>query len=67
MAIPLFIADGKVTGDGLLASAVAIPAWALGIGIGWPLRRHVEGDRFRRLVLGLLAAAGTTAIVFALV
>lgn len=67
LAIPLFVADGKVTSDGLIATAVAVPAWLIGIGLGWPLRRLVHGDRFRILVLGLLAAAGVTAIVFALV
>jgi uncharacterized membrane protein YfcA len=65
LAMLLFIADGKVRGDELLAVAVAAPAWALGQGIGWPVRRHVHGERFHRLVLTLLAAVGVSAIVFA--
>jgi uncharacterized protein len=67
VALLLFIADGKVSGDELVAVAVAAPAWALGQGLGWPVRRHVHGERFRRLVLVLLSAVGVSAIVFALV
>jgi hypothetical protein len=61
----LFVLDGKVTGDDLRAALVAAPAWLLGQALGWPTRKHVHGERFRWLVLALLFAAGTTAIVFA--
>lgn len=61
----LFLADGKVTADGLRAAAIAAPAWAIGQAIGWPTRRHVHGERFRYLVLALLFTAGATAIIFA--
>lgn len=67
VALALFIAGGKITGDGVHASLVAFPAWVLGQGLGWPIRRHVEGERFRVMVLILLFIAGTTAIVFAVV
>lgn len=63
----LFLLDGKVTGDGLRASAVAVPAWLIGQAGGWPLRRRVPAGSFRVLVLVLLAAAGCSAIVAALV
>ncbi len=66
VAIPLFVADGKVTSDGLTGVLIAVPAWIAGLALGRPTRRHVQGERFRRLVLALLAAAGTSAIVFAL-
>ncbi len=65
--ITLFALDGKITGDGLRAAAIALPAWAVGQGLGWPVRKHFHGERFRRLVLALLFLAGTSAIVFALV
>jgi uncharacterized membrane protein YfcA len=64
--LTLFVIDGKITRDGLIASAIALPAWALGQLLGWPVRKHVHGERFRRLVLVLLCAAGVTTIVFAL-
>jgi uncharacterized protein len=63
-AIGLFAFDGKVTSDGLRAAALAIPAWVVGQAVGWPTRRHVHGQRFRRLVLALMFAAGASAIVF---
>jgi hypothetical protein len=64
--LTLFILDGKITRDGLIASAIALPAWALGQLLGWPVRKHMHGERFRWLVLVLLCAAGVTTIVFAL-
>ncbi len=66
VALALFIAAGKVTSDGLHAVLVAFPAWVLGQGLGWPIRRHFHGERFRATVLVLLTVAGTTAIGFAL-
>ena len=64
--LALFIADGKITRDGINASLVALPAWALGQLLGWPVRKHVHGERFRWMVLILLFAAGVSTIVFAL-
>lgn len=61
----LFIVRGLVHADGLKAAAIALPAWAVGQGIGWPVRKHLHGDRFRRLVLALLFLAGVSTIVFA--
>ncbi len=66
VGLALFIADGKITSDGLLASAIAFPAWLLGQVTAWPVRKHVHGERFRILVLALLFTAGTFTIVFAL-
>jgi uncharacterized protein len=65
-SITLFLIAGKVTDDGLLAAAVALPALLAGQLIGFPLRRHVAGDRFRVLVLALLALAALTSIAAAL-
>jgi uncharacterized membrane protein YfcA len=62
-ALSLFLAAGKVNRDGLIATAVAFPAMLLGQAAGWPLRRHVDGERFRRLVLLLLVLAALSVIV----
>lgn len=67
VALTLFIGGGKVTNDGLHVALIALPVWALGQGVGWPIRKHVDGERFRVMVLVLLSIAGTTAIVFAVV
>lgn len=66
VGLSLFLLDGKVTADGLKAALVAVPAWGLGQLMGWPVRRHVHGERFRLMVLALLFVAGTSTIVFAL-
>lgn len=67
VGLALFIADGKITTEGLHAALVAIPAWVVGQGLGWPVRRHIQGERFRVMVLVLLFFAGTAAVVFAVV
>jgi uncharacterized membrane protein YfcA len=64
-AITGFVATGKVTRDGLIAAAVALPAMILGQVLGLPMRRHIHGERMRWLVLVLLSIAGLSAIVAA--
>jgi hypothetical protein len=66
VALALFIAAGKVTREGLVAAAFALPAMWLGQGVGYPLRKHFHADRFRWLVLVLLTLAAASAIVSAL-
>ena len=66
-ALALFIGRGKITQEGLHAAAIALPAWLVGQLVGWPIRKHLHGERFRVMVLVLLALAGTTTIVFAVV
>ena len=63
--LALFVADGKITRTGVNAALVALPAWALGQGLGWPIRKHFDGERFRVMVLVLLCAAGVSTILFA--
>ena len=65
-SITLFLLAGKVTSDGVVAAAVALPALLAGQLAGFPLRRHVAGERFRVLVLALLALAAFTSIAAAL-
>jgi uncharacterized membrane protein YfcA len=65
LAITLFVSAGKVTIDGITAAAVALPALVAGQLCGFPLRKHVDGERFRVLVIGLLVIAACTAIAAA--
>jgi uncharacterized membrane protein YfcA len=64
--VSLFVAAGKVHAHGLLGAAIAVPTMFLGQLVGYPLRRHVHGERFRVLVLGLLTMAAASAIFAAL-
>ena len=64
-SLVLFIADGKVTHDGLTAAAVAFPAWVLGSLLGRYLQPKVPEHHFRRIVLGLLLVTGATTILAA--
>jgi uncharacterized protein len=65
--LTLFLVSGKITRDGLVAAAVTVPALLLGQLLGFPVRKHVHGERFRWLVLVMLTAAATSAIVNAFV
>ena len=67
LGISLFIASGKITRDGLVASAITIPAMVLGQAAGYPIRKHVHGERFRWLVLVLMTGAAISSIVNAIV
>ncbi|WP_420453565.1 sulfite exporter TauE/SafE family protein [Ilumatobacter sp.] len=66
VGLALFVADGRVTREGLIASAIALPGWALGSLAGRAIRPHVAPERFRRLVLGLLGLSGSLAIATAI-
>jgi len=66
VGIALFLSAGRVTSAGIGTAAAALPGWVLGQASAWPLRHHLHGERFRRLVLGLLFLAGVSAIVAAL-
>lgn len=61
----LFLVDGKITRDGLVAVAVAFPVWALGIVSGRALQPRVPERHFRRIVLGLLVLTGLATIATA--
>ena len=66
VGISLFLASGKVTRDGLIGVAVALPALFVGQLCALPLRRFLDPARFRVLVLVLLVLAATSAIYAAL-
>ena len=66
-AMFLFAVDDKITTDGLRAAAIAVPTWLLGLWLGLLVRPRIPPERFRKLVLVLLALTGVATIVFALV
>lgn len=66
LGIVLFVLDDKVTSDGLRATMIAFPAWALGSLAGRAIRPRIAPERFRWVVLGLLGFSGTVALVTAL-
>jgi uncharacterized membrane protein YfcA len=66
VGLTLFLVAGKVTAEGVITAAVAMPALIAGQFVGFPARRHVHGDRFRWLVLALLTGAALSAIISAL-
>jgi uncharacterized membrane protein YfcA len=67
LGLTLFIVSGKVTHDGIVAATITIPAMLFGQLLGFPLRKHFHGERFRWLVLVLLTGAAISAIVNAFV
>lgn len=62
----LFVVDGKITRDVLVAAGVAFPAWFAGAAIGRALQPRVPERHFRRIVLGLLVVTGITTIATAI-
>lgn len=66
ISVVVFAATGELDGDVLLAVAASLPGVAIGAAAGVALRRHLDADRFRRLVLTLLSLAGVSAVVTAL-
>jgi uncharacterized membrane protein YfcA len=67
LGLTLFIASGRVTREGVVAATVTIPAMLFGQLLGFPLRKHIHGERFRWLVLFLLTGAAVSAIINAFV
>ena len=62
----LFIAAGKVHTAATLAAALSLPLVFVMQWIGSVVQRHVHGNRFRVLVLGLLFLSGVSAVAAAL-
>ncbi len=58
-----FIAVGQVTRDVLVMSAAALPAMALGILFGGWLRRRLDPERFRGIVLAVLVVTSVAVLV----
>ncbi len=62
-----FIVFGQINNDVLLMSSLAVPAMALGLVAGVWLRRHLDGERFRGVVLAILVATSFAVFVGAAV
>lgn len=66
VTLAMFSVTGVLTAKGAVGAAVALPAWAAGTALGWPIRARLSGEPFRRLVIALLFVVGLAAIWFAL-
>jgi uncharacterized protein len=66
VAIPLFVASGKVTSTGLRVAAIGLVPTLAGRLIGEPVFRRLKPERFRVIVIAMLFAAGTVALIRAL-
>ena len=65
LALVAFALTGDLALRQLLLSITTIPVLAVGVAIGLRLRRSIDEPRARRVVLGLLALAGLSALVSA--
>ncbi|MEO5975225.1 MAG: sulfite exporter TauE/SafE family protein [Ilumatobacteraceae bacterium] len=63
----LFVATGKVSREILGIVAIAAPIMIVGVYLGIQLRRYIAVERFRMMVLVLLAAGGLSSIVSAFI
>jgi uncharacterized membrane protein YfcA len=67
VSLAAFLATGVVTRPALLLSAVTLPAVLVGHRIGARLASRIPAERFRRLVLALLALTAAVATAMSLV
>lgn len=58
-----FVAVGKMNADALLLSGVSIPVMGVGVFLGTRLRKFIDPEQFRKLVILLLFASGMSAIL----
>jgi len=65
VSLALFVGAGKVRHDAAIAALVSVPVVLVLQWMGARVAPHVHGERFRRLVLGLMFASGVSAIVAA--
>ena len=59
----LFVASGKATSEVLKISILALPVMVIGVFVGTKFRQVIAPERFRIIVLVLLAASGVSSIV----
>jgi uncharacterized protein len=67
ISVVVFTLTGDLNSDTLTAVVAAMPGLAIGAVAGIALRRHLDGRRFRAMVLVLLTVAGLSALAAALV
>ena len=63
----LFVASGKVTREILGISAIAFPTMVIGVYLGTRFRQFIAVERFRSMILVLLAASGVSSIASAFI
>lgn len=63
ISVILFVASGKVSSEVLKISGFAVPIMVVGVYVGIVFRRLIAPERFRVLVLVLLAASGVSSIL----
>lgn len=63
VALALFAVAGRIHGEVLVAAAVAVLAWPLGWYVGDALHHRFDEDRFRALVLVLVALTGSITLL----
>ena len=66
LAIVLFAISGKISVQSLRLGVVLVPLMLCGLALGTRVRAHIEPNRFRILILLLLAASGASSIFSAL-
>lgn len=62
----VFVSAGRVTVDSVVLGAIVVPGVVVATWIGYRIRPHVDAEKFRWMVLGLLAISGVSAVVTAL-
>lgn len=67
LAVTAFVIVGRIDSDVLIISAAALPAVVAGILTGGWLRTHLNAERFRRIVLGVLIATSISVTILAIV
>lgn len=67
LTLAAFAVVGQVTRDVLVLSAAALPAMALGLAFGAWLRRRLDPERFRAVVVAVLVLSSLAVLVSAVV
>ncbi|MCH7616966.1 MAG: sulfite exporter TauE/SafE family protein [Chloroflexi bacterium] len=67
LAVTAFVIVGRIDSDVLIITAAAVPAVVAGILTGGWLRTHLNAERFRRIVLGVLIATSISVTILAIV
>lgn len=67
VTLAMFLVAGRVEADSAAVAAAALPASGVGLVAGVRTRRLLPAERFRVVVLGLLALSGLSALLGALV
>ena len=67
LAVAAFFIVGRIDSDVLIITAAAVPAVVAGILTGGWLRTHLNPERFRRIVLGVLIATSISVTILAII